>query len=125
MCEQGTPTASARITALELGSGEVETLLYNAYGLRLSPPNDVVQGNDGTIWFTDATWGFLQGFRPPPDTRDRVYRYEPDTARLSVAAESLDERQRRHLRRRGPRAKPAQRPRRSASQSLWRARSAR
>jgi gluconolactonase len=90
VCEQGTPTTSARITAFDPESGEVETLVDNWYDLPLNSPNDVVQATGGAIWFTDPTYGFLQGFRRESPVGDRVYRYEPWSARLRVAADSLD-----------------------------------
>ena len=90
VCEQGTPSTSARITAFDPSSGELETLVDNWCDLRLNSPNDVVQASDGTIWFTDPTYGFLQGFRPRPVVGDRVYRFEPASGRLRVVADSLD-----------------------------------
>ena len=37
--------------------------------LPLNSPNDVVVKRDGTIWFTDPSYGYLQGFRPEPAAR--------------------------------------------------------
>ena len=51
-------------------------------GLPLNSPNDVVVARDGTIWFTDPSYGYLQGFRPSPQRRRLVYRYDPATGRL-------------------------------------------
>jgi len=90
VCEQGTPATSARITAFDPDTGEVETLVDHWYDLRLNSPNDALQAADGAIWFTDPTYGFLQGFRPEPVVGDRVYRYEPDTGTLHAVADSLD-----------------------------------
>ena len=90
VCEQGTPTTSARITAFDPHSGSVETIVDNWYDLRLNSPNDVVQASDGAIWFTDPTYGFLQEFRPQSVVGDRVYRFDPDSERLCVVADSLD-----------------------------------
>jgi gluconolactonase len=45
---------------------------------------------DGTIWFTDPSYGFLQGFRPEPLLGDYVYRYDPASDRLAVVADSFD-----------------------------------
>jgi gluconolactonase len=90
VCEQGTPTTSARITAFDPISRELDVLVDNWYDLRLSSPNDVVQARDGSIWFTDPSYGWLQGFRPEPVVGDRVYRYDAGTGRLRVAAGSLD-----------------------------------
>jgi gluconolactonase len=53
-------------------------------------PNDVVVKSDGTIWFTDPSYGWLQGFRSRPLLRDAVRRYDPQTGEVTMAAKSLD-----------------------------------
>jgi gluconolactonase len=53
-------------------------------------PNDVVVKGDGTIWFTDPSYGWLQGFRPPPLLPDGVRRYDPRAGALTTVADSLD-----------------------------------
>jgi gluconolactonase len=53
-------------------------------------PNDVVVRSDGTIWFTDPSYGWLQGFRPRPLLRDAVRRYDPRTGQVTMVARSLD-----------------------------------
>jgi gluconolactonase len=53
-------------------------------------PNDVVVKRDGKIWFTDPSYGWLQGFRPRPRLRDGVRRFDPLTGAVTTAAESLD-----------------------------------
>jgi gluconolactonase len=90
VCEQGDMSTPARITAFDPSSGEVEALIDNCDGLPLNSPNDITAARDGAIWFTDPSYGFLQGFRPRPRVGDRVYRFDPASGRLSVAAESLD-----------------------------------
>jgi gluconolactonase len=90
ICEQGTFDAPARISRLDRRTGAVETLVDRVDGLPLNSPNDVVVRSDGTIWFTDPSYGFLQGFRPEPRVPDRVYRYDPATDRVSVVADGLD-----------------------------------
>jgi gluconolactonase len=86
VCEQGTMSTPARITRLDRRTGEVETVVENG----LSSPNDVVVKRDGTIWFTDPIYGYLQGFRPEPKLGDRVYRYDPASNRLTVVADDFD-----------------------------------
>jgi gluconolactonase len=53
-------------------------------------PNDVVVKRDGTIWFTDPSYGWLQGFRPRPLLRDAVWRYDPRTGGAIAVADSFD-----------------------------------
>jgi gluconolactonase len=45
--------------------------------------------HDGTIWFTDPSYGYLQGFRPQPRLGDYVYRFDPVTRVLEVVDDSL------------------------------------
>ena len=59
-------------------------------GLRFNSPNDVVAASDGSIWFTDPSYGHLQGFKPEPLVGDFVYRYDPATEQATVVADSFD-----------------------------------
>ena len=88
VCEQGTRTSDARISRLDPRNGERVTVVDSFLGLRLNSPNDVVVESDGAIWFTDPTYGFLQGFKPEPQIGDYVYRYAD--GRLTVVADSFD-----------------------------------
>jgi gluconolactonase len=90
VCEQGTRAEHARISRVDPTTGEVETVVDAWGGLRLNSPNDVVVKGDGTIWFTDPSYGYLQGFRPEPQIGDYVYRYDPASDRLSVVADCFD-----------------------------------
>jgi gluconolactonase len=84
VCEQGTCSEPARISQVDPRTGRVESIVDNWGGLRLNSPNDVVVRRDGTIWFTDPCYGYLQGFRPEPQVGDYVYRFDPRSGRLSV-----------------------------------------
>ena len=90
VCEQGTHTEHARISRVDPTAGELETVVDAWGGLRLNSPNDVVVRSDGTIWFTDPSYGYLQGFRPEPQIGDHVYRYDPGSGRLSAVADCFD-----------------------------------
>lgn len=90
ICEQGTHSEHARISRLNRITHQLETVVDQWHGLRLNSPNDVVVKSDGTVWFTDPSYGFLQGFRPQPMTGDYVYRYDPHSRQLSVVADSFD-----------------------------------
>ena len=90
VCEQGTFTTPARVSRVDPATGAVETVVDAFGGFRLNSPNDVVVRGDGTIWFTDPSYGYLQGFRPEPDLCDLVYRYDTRSDRLIVAADSFD-----------------------------------
>ena len=90
VCEQGTLTEPARISRLDRATGELETVVDSWNGLPLNSPNDVAAARDGTIWFTDPSHGYLQGFRPEPQTGDHVYRYDPASRELTAVLDSLD-----------------------------------
>jgi gluconolactonase len=90
ICEQGAPSQHAGISRLALAAGARELLVDGYRGLPLNSPNDVVVKSDGTIWFTDPSYGHLQGFRPGPRLGDNVYRYDPRDGGLSVVAPGFD-----------------------------------
>ena len=88
VCEQGTPTTRARISAVDPWTGKAETVVDEHDGLPLNSPNDIVASSDGSIWFTDPSYGFLQGFKPQPAHGDNVYRL--DGERLRVVESTFD-----------------------------------
>jgi len=90
VCEQGTRSEPARITLVDRATGSAETLVDRWRGLPLNSPNDVVVKSDGTVWFTDPSYGFLQGFRPDPKLNDAVYRYDPGTGDTDLVADGFD-----------------------------------
>jgi gluconolactonase len=90
ICEQGTLAQAARIARCERHTGELETVIDGWGGLPLNSPNDVVVRSDGSIWFTDPSYGYLQGFRPEPVIGDYVYRYDPRTECVAVVADSFE-----------------------------------
>jgi gluconolactonase len=59
-------------------------------GRPLSSPNDVVVARAGAVWFTDPSYGHLQGFRPPPALADAVYRVDPTTGEVALVADGFD-----------------------------------
>ncbi|WP_308915121.1 SMP-30/gluconolactonase/LRE family protein [Jannaschia sp. LMIT008] len=68
------------------------TVIADRYdGKRLNSPNDVVVKSDGSIWFTDPTYGILfdyEGDRAEPEQDAcRVYRVDPATGEVTVAAD--------------------------------------
>jgi len=90
VCEQGTFDEAARIARFDPATGAASTVVDHWRGLPFNSPNDVVEASDGAIWFTDPSYGFLQGFRPPPVSGDYVYRHDPATGRTSVVADGFD-----------------------------------
>ena len=72
VCEQGTKSSPASISRFDPDTGESESLVEQWFGLPFNSPNDVVVKSDGTIWFTDPSYGFLQSFKPRPVVGDFV-----------------------------------------------------
>jgi gluconolactonase len=88
ICQQGSFDAPAAIR--RYADGVTTTVVDSWRGLPLNSPNDVVVKSDGTIWFTDPSYGFLQGFRPEPQLGDYVHRFDPDSGSLDVVADAFD-----------------------------------
>lgn len=82
-CEHGT----RRVTRTEV-DGSITVLAESYQGRRLNSPNDVVVRSDGTIWFTDPTYGILsdyEGYRAQPEQPTRnVYRLDPETGEIDA-----------------------------------------
>jgi len=72
VCEQ----QPAAISRIDPATGDRETVVDAYRGLPLNSPNDVVMKSDGSIWFTDPSYAYLQGFGPEPQLGDHVYRYD-------------------------------------------------
>jgi gluconolactonase len=85
-CEHG----ARRITRLE-HDGSVRILADAYQGLPLNSPNDVVEHSDGSIWFTDPTYGILtdyEGHQGESEIGSRnVYRLDPRDGVLAVVSE--------------------------------------
>ena len=90
VCEQGSLVEDAAISKVHAGTGDRVPLVTSWRGLPLNSPNDVVVADDGAVWFTDPSYGHLQGFRPEPQVGDYVYRHDPATGRTTVVADDLD-----------------------------------
>ena len=89
ICEQGGRTTSAAISRMNIETRETRKVVENWFGLPFNSPNDVVEKSDGTIWFTDPSYGYLQGFRDQPLVGDFVYRYDPASDAISVVSDSF------------------------------------
>jgi gluconolactonase len=89
LCEQGSLLWPAAISAIDPATGAREVLVDSWRGEPLNSPNDVVVRKDGTIWFTDPSYGHLQGFRPEPRLGDYVYRFDPSSGVLEVVEDSF------------------------------------
>lgn len=86
-CEHGRRCISRSETPGE----QPRPIVTHFEGKRLNSPNDVTVAPDGTIWFTDPTFGILmpnQGSVCEPELDHRsVYRFQPRTGELRRAAD--------------------------------------
>jgi gluconolactonase len=67
------------------------TVLANAWeGKRLNSPNDVVVRSDGSIWFTDPSYGIMMDYEGERAESEigacHVYRVDPDTREVTAVA---------------------------------------
>ncbi|WP_417408119.1 SMP-30/gluconolactonase/LRE family protein [Hoeflea sp.] len=66
--------------------GSISTLAHSFNGKRLNSPNDVVVKSDGSIWFTDPTYGIMgnyEGNRAVPEQPlKNVFRLDPDSGEI-------------------------------------------
>lgn len=87
-CEHG----GRRVTRTE-PDGTITVLADRYGGRRLNSPNDVVVKSDGSIWFTDPTYGIMsdyEGYRADPEQPTRnVYRLDPASGELTVVADDF------------------------------------
>ncbi|KAL4934852.1 hypothetical protein BDV06DRAFT_150944 [Aspergillus oleicola] len=59
------------------------------HGRPFNSVNDVVIHSDGSVWFTDPTYGYEQGYRPPPRLPSQVYRFNPVDGSIRVMADNF------------------------------------
>jgi gluconolactonase len=90
VCEQGDHCNDARVSRVDPQTGRRTTVADGWRGWRLNSPNDVAVAPDGAVWFTDPSYGYLHGFRPPPDVGDFVYRCDPVSGQVDAAAGGFD-----------------------------------
>ncbi|MDP8997294.1 MAG: SMP-30/gluconolactonase/LRE family protein [Pseudomonadota bacterium] len=78
-----------RVTRTEL-SGEISVLASHYKGLRLRAPNDVVEKSDGTVWFTDPSYGSGQLGEGDDEVGGcHVYRLEPSTGEMRQMTDDM------------------------------------
>jgi gluconolactonase len=87
-CQHG----GRRVVRTEI-DGSMTVLADSYQGKRLNSPNDVVVKSDGSVWFTDPTYGILsnyEGFKSEPEQATRnVYRIDPATGEVTVVCDDF------------------------------------
>lgn len=73
--------------------GETEILVSHYKGNRFNSPNDAVVKSDGTIWFTDPSYGILsneEGYKAESEIgSEDVYCFNPDNGTLAMVASDV------------------------------------
>jgi gluconolactonase len=77
-----------RVSRTDTKTGQVTTLIDRFEGKKLNSPNDVVVKSDGTIWFTDPTYG---GHKDLEIGSRNVYRFDPKATSLAAVIEDSDQ----------------------------------
>ena len=81
--------SARRVTRTEK-DGTLTVLADRFEGKRFNSPNDPVVKSDGSIWFTDPTYGTPKGEAKEIDGR-YVYRLDPETKQVTKVAEGFDQ----------------------------------
>ena len=81
-----------RVTRTE-HDGSITVIADRYQGNRLNAPNDVVVKSDGTIWFTDPTYGISAEYEGGKAESEigtcNVYRFDPHDGTLRIAADDF------------------------------------
>ena len=72
-------------------SRQADTLVDNYKGVRLNGPDDLVVKSDGSVWFTDPSYGSLEFPGQKAKLPNNVYRYDPRSSQLSAVALGLNQ----------------------------------
>jgi len=73
--------------------GKVTALADRYNGKRLNSPNDIAAHPDGSVWFTDPTYGIrgdYEGERAEPELKPAVYRVDP-SGRVALVTDEVDQ----------------------------------
>lgn len=83
---------SRRVTRTE-HDGSITVLASHYKGKRLNSPNDVVVKSDGSIWFTDPSYGIMADYEGKKAESEigacHVYRIDPHSGDVAVVADDF------------------------------------
>ena len=80
-----------RVTRTEY-DGSITVLADQYNGKPLNSPNDVIVKSDGSIWFTDPSFGidgFYEGERKDPELKPAVYRVDGKSGEITMMTDTL------------------------------------
>jgi gluconolactonase len=87
-CEHG----GRRVTRTEL-DGTITVIADSYDGKKLNSPNDVVVASNGSIWFTDPTYGIKGNYEglhaEPEQAKHNVFRVDPATGSVTVVVDDF------------------------------------
>ena len=86
-CEHG----GRRVVRYE-NNGTITTIADKFQGKRLNSPNDIVVHPDGSIWFTDPTYGIngnYEGFKADKELKEAVYRVDPKSGQMDKVFDEM------------------------------------
>ncbi|CAG8422671.1 unnamed protein product [Penicillium salamii] len=90
ICSQGTMDKPSGLYSMSTQAPFTSKLVKgDFFGRPFNSVNDVVVHSDGSIWFTDPTYGFEQGYRPKPALPSQVYRLKPEDGSIRVVADGF------------------------------------
>lgn len=89
-CAQGSGTSPSGLFHMQAAPPYTTKPVLTSYlGKPFNSVNDVVVHEDGTIWFTDPSYGHDQGYRPRPSLPNQVYCYDPATESIRAVADGF------------------------------------
>ncbi|KAK7398609.1 hypothetical protein QQX98_012018 [Neonectria punicea] len=91
-CAQGSSTRPSGLFKMQASAPfHTEPVLTGYLRTPFNAVNDVVVHQDGSIWFTDPSYGHDQGYRPHPSLPNAVYRYDPASGSIRAVADSFEQ----------------------------------
>ena len=88
-CEHG----GRRVVRYE-SDGSTSVLAEKFENKRLNSPNDVAVHSDGSVWFTDPTYGIngnYEGFQATPEIKQAVYRVDGQSGQLTKITDDVNQ----------------------------------
>ena len=83
--------ATSRVTRTEK-NGQIKALASHYGGKELNSPNDIIVGSDGSIYFSDPTYGRMEHFGVPREQElefQGIYRVAPENGEATLLADDF------------------------------------